>query len=334
MSTVHLLFFYDSTGRASVYREMLRSPSDAVALARVEDAQDWLVYSGAPDVLRSFVQFVGSTKQPTRNTIVAAATTTFHGTVKLTVQASDFHASAAPQTRPGAGVYPKNINPQGKMLWDRLMAMPRVADNLAGQQDRAAWAIAVQLYFNKASHANIVPFSEDTRVSRLPQHQSEQPLTQKGIQEGYLIRSFVQQLHKNLKTYNFVSSASSDWFIRDVVYANNKYNIAISKSVPINRSVEDPLASIKRYLVSREGFAPYPRMQNTLVYRLSGTGYMLVSLSENPLHLQFITILAFSRSFLEGALGLRPNALNKDDLLKKLRDYTREHLLSDANYHV
>jgi hypothetical protein len=334
MSAVHLLFFYDTSGRASVYREMLRSPSDAVALARVEDAPDWFVYSGSPDVLKSFVQYVGSAKQPTRNTIVAAATTVFHGIVHLSVQASDFHASAAPQTRPGVGIYPKNINSQGRALWDRLMGSQRIADNLAGQQDRAAWAIAVQLYFNRATHSNIVPFAEDTRVSHLPQHQNEQPLKQTGIQEGYLIRSFVQQLHKNLKMYNFVSSSSSDWFIRDVIYANNKYNIAISKTVPINHSVQDPLTTIKRYLIAREGFSPYPRMQNTLVYRLSGTGYMLVALAENPLHLQFITILAFTRPFLESALGLKRNALNKDALLKKLREYTQEHLLSDANYHV
>jgi hypothetical protein len=322
---------YDEAGRASVYHEMLRSPSDAIALARLEEPSDWMIYSGTPEMLRSFVGHFGRTR-PSRRDIVTASTVTYHGIVCLTVQASDFRPTATPSNRPGVGTYPKNINPRGVAVWDRLMQTQRVIDNLAGQPDRAAWAIAVQLYFQKASRSNITPFDEDGRASQLPQHQHEHALKAKGIQHGFLIRSFVSQLHKNLKTNNLVTNAQSGWALRDVIFANNKYNVAITKTIPLNRNQPNVADATERYLLSREGFSDYPSMPNTVVYRLSDAGYLLVFLSSSPLRAQFTTILAFSRPFLEGAFGLRRNALNKADLLQKLRTYAQEHLLADANY--
>lgn len=291
-----------------------------------------MIYSGTPEMLRSFASNLSQLPSVHRHDVVASATTTFHGTVRLTLQASDLSATATPANRPAVGVYPKNINPRGVQIWDKLMQTQRLIDNIAGQQDRAAWAIAVQLYFQKAARANITPFEEDARLSHLPQHQDEHALKAKGIQQGFLIRSFVSQLHKNLKANNLVTSAQSNWALRDVIYANNKYNVAITKTIPLNRNVTNPVDATKRYLISREGFADYPSMPNTAVYRLSETGYVLVSLSTSPLRLQFNTIMAFSRPFLEGAFGMKRNALNKADLLQKLKDYAQEHLLADANY--
>lgn len=325
---------YDAGGRASVYREMLRSPSDAVALARLEDPVDWMVYSGEPDVLRSFVHHASSQGRPSRRDIVEAATTDFHGIVRLSVQSSDFVASATPANRPAVGVYPKNINSRGVRIWDKLMETQRLQDNIAGQPDRAAWAIAVQLYFQRAARSNITPFEEDARLSHLPQHQHEHALKSKGIQQGFLIRSFVSQLHKNLKSNNLVTSAQSNWALRDVIYANNKYNVAITKTVPLNRNTQNVVDATKRYLIAREGFSDYPSMPNTLVYRLSDSGYILLSLSSTPLRIQFNTILAFTRPFLEGAFSLKRNALNKDAMLVRLKTYAQEHLLSDANYSI
>lgn len=334
-STAHLLLTYDARECVSVYDEMLRSTGEAVAISRVLDPDNWFIYSGSPDMLRSFVSHIRTpSRRPTRQDVVAAATTSFHGLVRLTLQASDFSATSAIKSRPAVGTYPNNINPQGRAIWDKLMQTQRVIDNIAGQTDRAAWAIAVQLYFNKAAKSNITPFEEDTRLSHLPQHQDDHALKQRSIQQGYLIRSFVSQLHKNLKANNLVTTAQTDWVLRDVIYANNKYNVAMRKAVPMNRAVINVGDAVKRYLIAREGFSDYPRMPSTVAYRLSDTGYMLVTISQSPLRLEFNTILSFGRGFLEGAFGLKTNSLNKEALLQKLKEYSQEHLLSDANYSV
>lgn len=330
----HVVILVDPRSRAGFYSDIFVHHYDALATARSTGSADWLIYSGDPDMLRAFAAAyerafpAGGYKYQA----VAIATTTFHGTVRLSLERRDTVALATPSNRPAVGVYPKNISSVGQSVWDALMRTQRMVDNIAGQSDRAAWAIAVQLYFNKMVRLNKQPFDEDARQSYLPQHQHEAPIKQRGVQQIFLARSFVEQLHKNLRSRGFVSSAASSWALRDVLYANNKYNVALFKSLPTNRDIAAD--SIQQYLTTNEGFSPYGSMRNTVAYRLSDFGFLLVTTSDNPRRLEFNLILSFHRSFLEENFNLRKNTVNKDGLLRALRDYARDHLLSDADYQL